>query len=86
MKDLVLPSVFTFGSFFIIFLFCELGERIICKSEEGYNDLMQTKWYLAPLSLKKILPIVMCGIQEPFQLSGIGSIVCTREIFKNVSY
>lgn len=81
-----MPSVFTFAAFFLIFLFCEIGERIDDESNIFYEQICSTEWYSFPKVIQKILPIIIAGIQEPLGLSGYGSIICTREAFKNVRH
>lgn len=45
----------------------------------------QFKWYLFPLEIKQILPIVLMNAQQPVNLKCIGSIPCDRETFKKVT-
>lgn len=74
--------VATYG---VIFLICELGERVSNEFIQVDNVVGQLKWYLFPTNIQKILPIVMIGTQEPVIFWGYGNFVSSREAFKNVS-
>lgn len=82
--DLLLPSVLIFAAFLVIFLFCELGQRIIDVSFDGYDDLTQIAWNRFPLTVQNMFSLFLIGSQDPIVLSGVGSIACTREAFKDV--
>lgn len=86
MSDFLLPSVMTFAAFAVIFLFCEVGQRIIDESNEATTNLIVIEWYTYPMAIKKIYPIIIMGTNEPVKLCGMGNIVCTREAFKNVRH
>lgn len=51
---------------------------------DAYTDFLLVDWYMFPLCVQKIWPTIMAGAQEPVQLTGIGSIACTRQAFHNV--
>lgn len=82
---MVVPSLFTFCAFALLFLFCEFGKRIIDASNKFGDELLMCDWYVFPTSIQKTLPLAMIGLQKPFILCGFGNIQCTRESFKFVS-
>lgn len=74
------------NSFGLIFISCELGQRMSDAFNE-FNDVIdQSKWYLFPNKLKRILPTIMVVSQEPFVFECFGGISCCREVFQNVRY
>lgn len=85
-KDLLLPLIFTIGAFTIIFILCEVGERIMDPLNEINNDLWMSDWYTFPVSVRKKFPILIHATQKPFLLSGFGNIQCSRKAFENVTF
>lgn len=72
------------NSLALIIICCELSQRT-SEAFEGINDiLMQYKWYLFPMELKRILPTMIITAQQPILLECFGSISCCRDCFKKV--
>lgn len=75
-------AVITLGS---VFFLCEITQR----SCDGFNRfdqvIQQTDWYMYPMQLKKLVPIVLIVVQKPVELQCFGGITCDRELFKRVS-
>lgn len=69
-----------------VFIACELGQRLT----DGFNDIELTidqfAWYLFPIEVKRMLPMIIADAQQPVYLECFGSIGCTREVFKSVSW
>lgn len=72
-------------SFTQIFVICELSERLIIRFDDIYNEIFHYNWYAFPIYIKKMLPTIMKGVQDPVVMIGFGNIYATRETFKNVS-
>lgn len=72
-------------AFGVVFLVCELSQRIC----DYFNsiDMMIGKWnwYLLPIEIQRILPLILIVVQQPFKFIGFGSVSCSRETFKKVS-
>lgn len=75
-----------FGAFALIFLLCELGQQIIDRSDETYDELLRCNWYTFPLTIQKILPLIMIGAQQSMTMKGFGNIIFTRETLTDVSH
>lgn len=73
-----------FTAFIVLFIFCELGQRITNEAFEGYLIVLRSDWYTFPTNFLKLFPIFMHGVQRPIVLCGIGKIACTRDAFKVV--
>lgn len=84
MEDLLLALVFMIAAFSATFVFCELGQRLTSQFDEINYELYQCEWYMFPLNIKKILPLIMNGTQQPVTLRGYGNVQCTHEALKNV--
>lgn len=73
-------------SFSLIFIFCEFGER----ASDGFDELDyvigQLDWYTFPIEIQRKLPIVINIAQQPVVVRGFLNILCTREVFKKVSF
>lgn len=64
---------------------CELGERLSNAMEEIKDSIGQFNWYLFPIEIRKVLPTILIGVQQPVEIRFFGSISCNRESFKKVS-
>lgn len=84
--DFFSPMVLAFWSFAVIFLFCELGERLTGRFNEIDNEIFGCDWYTFPADVQKMLPIILIGTQTPVLLNGVGNVQCTREAFKIVNF
>lgn len=74
-----------FWSFALVFIFCELGERVSTGFTEISDVINQFEWYLFPIGIRQTLPIVICYVQKPVVIHGIGNIACVRLMFEKVS-
>lgn len=73
-------------AFGLVFLSCELSQRVTNQYEE-INDLTkQFDWYLFPNEIKRILPIFMIGPQQSVEFYCFGTITSSRETFKKVNW
>lgn len=82
--ELVISMDMTIWAFILIFIICELSERLTTRFNEIHNEILQCDWYIFPHDVQRILPIIMSGTQNPFLFTGIGNIVYTRDAFKRV--
>lgn len=74
------------ASFGILFVACELPGRLSDRFDAINSQINKFNWYLFPLKMQQILPVVMIYAQQPVYLECFGSIPCDRETFKRVSY
>lgn len=65
-------------------LYCELGHRVSNTFEEINRSLDRMKWYLFPVKIWHMLPIVIVAAQEPITFSVFGTVSCSREDLKTV--
>lgn len=68
----------------LVFISCELGQRLINAFAKIDYTMDQLKWYLFPNEIKRMLPLIIKIAQEPVSMECFGSIKCTREVFQNV--
>lgn len=73
-------------AFGLIFITCELGQRLSDAFEEINNQIGKFNWYWFPNNLKAILPHIIMVSQQPVDLGCFGSITCSRNSFKKVSF
>lgn len=69
----------------MVFLPCELGQRLTTTCEQVDYDFEQLAWYLFPMEVQRILPTILIGLQEPVLLRCFGIVDGSREQFKKVS-
>lgn len=69
-----------------VFIICELGQRMNNDFHEIHNTIDRLDWYLFPIKIQRMLPTIIANAQQPILLECFGSITCTRETFKKVSY
>lgn len=67
-----------------VFIACELSQRLIDAFDKIHLNIDRCAWYLFPKEIKRILPIVIVYAQEPVSLECFGSLICNRDVFKNV--
>lgn len=72
-------------SFGLIFVASELCQRISSAFDEIDYEVDQLSWYLFPIEIWRMLPMIIMSAQEPITFECFGSISCERITFKNVS-
>lgn len=68
----------------ILFLACELSQRLGNAFSEIDRMIEQLDWYLFPVNIRRLLPIIIAVAQKPVNLECFGSISCDRAVFKKV--
>lgn len=79
---LIINGFFAFNT---VFIACELGQRLSDAFDKIDVNMNHFDWYLFPIEIKRMLPTIYSYAQQPVLLECFGSIVCSREVFKNVS-
>lgn len=82
---LLITTIQTFYAFGIMFVACELCQRSNCEFGECNGMINQFKWYLFPVNVKRILPIIINHAQQSVDIKCFGSTASNRETFKYVS-
>lgn len=62
-----------------------MGQRLSIAYNEIDNKINQLDWYLLPMEVQRMLPMLMINTQQPYKIVCFGSILCERETFKIVS-
>lgn len=65
--------------FTLLFVACELSHRMTCAFDTVNVYIEQLNWYLFPIEVKRMLPMIIATALECF-----GSISCTRGVLKSV--
>lgn len=68
----------------LVFVACELGQRMGDAFEEIDYTIEQLDWYLFPMEIQRMLPMIIAIAQPPVLLECWGNIACTRDVFKHV--
>lgn len=83
-QAVLLPAFNGIMGFALVFIACELGQRMGNAFEEINVTIHQIDWHLFPVELKRMLPAIIATAQQPVSLECLGSIKCTRDVFKKV--
>lgn len=82
---LVVAIFYSSYAFGIVFISCEVGQRL-CDAFEDINDTIELlDHYRFSMKIKRMLPTIMITAQETVFIECFGSITCVRESFKKVS-
>lgn len=73
------------GSLTMVFIACELGQRLSNSFTNVENDLNQVDWYLLPVDQQRIWQMLITYAQEPIAVKFFGSVSCSRLQFRKVS-
>lgn len=83
---LALTMAYVFYAFGMIFLVCELCQRASDEFEKIGDIIGEFHWYLFPDELTHLLPTIIAVAQQPVGIDCFGSMKCTRDSFKRVSF
>lgn len=78
------PAFVVFWSFVVIFIDCECGEQLTHQFNQFDGEYGQCKFYYFPVDLQRMFLMLMLDTQQAMHIRGYGSIVCTRDAFKEV--
>lgn len=76
-------SAFSFG---LVFLYCEMGERIAAYFATVDAAVSEIDWHLFPIATQRMMPVVLMVTRKAVQLRGFGNVSATRETFKRVRH
>lgn len=83
--DVVANLLFkTLYSFILIFILCELGERVRFGFEKIGNEINNMNWYLFSIKMQRMIPTMQITGQQDIQLMAFGNFPCSRDNFKKV--
>lgn len=81
---LLMTILQAFYALCIVFIACELCERLTIAYAELEYKIEQFEWYAFPIKAQRLLPILMLNAQQPITLQCFGGISTNREAFKKV--
>lgn len=68
----------------LVLFSCEGGEILSNKSNGIIDVITQFDWYLLPIEIKQMLPMLIINAQQPMLLKFFGNVSCSREQYKKV--
>ena len=74
-----------FGSFTSTLLICEFVGRISNEFNEIGYLIEQFDWYLFPIEMLRMLPIILLNTQQLVTFKCFGTMACDRETFGKVN-
>lgn len=69
----------------VIFVACELGQRVSDAFEEIVDEFNKFHWYRFPNEMNRLLPIILITAQTPVEVEVFGGITLCRVVMKTVS-
>lgn len=69
----------------LVLIACEAGHRVSDTFDEMDDTFEKIDWYLLPIEVQRMLPVILMYVQEPMVPEFFGSISCTREQLRKVS-
>lgn len=81
---LIVMVIEVFYSFVVIFITCEMGERLKSKYEDIEHMIGQLDWYLVPAEVQRILPTIIINAQKSVTFEIFASTDTSRESFQTV--
>lgn len=81
---LVMTAMEVFYSFGVLFMSCEIGQRLNVAFDECGRKVELLVWYLFPTKVQRMVPLIMNFTQQPIEITCFGSTACGRETFKYV--
>lgn len=73
-----------FYAFGALLIACEVCQRVNIAFEECGDMVVQFEWYLFPIDIQRMLPLILNYMQQPIEIKCFGSVTCDRETFKFV--
>lgn len=84
MMMLVMAFAYALYSFGLLFAACEIIQNV-CDAVNAFDmEIVQSDWYLYPLKMKKMLPMIVNMAQKPVEIKWFGSSAANRDTFKKV--
>lgn len=81
---LIVMAFQVFYAFVVVFITCELGERLMSEFSDIANVIGQFDWYLLPPEVQKTLPTIIINAQQAVNIECFGSMNTCRESFQQV--
>lgn len=82
---LILAIVDAFDYYALVFVICELSQRISNEYEGIFKLADQFDWYLFSNGIKKMIPTTLIMLQRPVEIKCFGNFSSNRESFKRAS-
>lgn len=73
-------------AFGIVFIVCEISERIINAFTEISNVINQFDSYRFQIKMQRMMPTIVMITQNEIAIEYFGSLSCSRKAFKKVVY
>lgn len=71
-------------AFGIVFIACEIGQRINIAFDECSEMITQFNWYRCPVKIQRMLLVIIPFAEEPIDVDCFGSTTCNRGTFQFV--
>lgn len=85
LKVLISPIFVLINALVSVFITSEITERISSEFDEINDMISEFDWYLFPLKMQKMLPLIMMSAQQTVEFEIFGSFYWNRVAFKKVT-
>lgn len=82
--ELLESTVYGLFAFTEVLFTAEIGQIFGNRFEEIDGKFNELDWYLFPMKIQRMLPIVMINMQQSCLIECFGSLTCSRETLKMV--
>lgn len=79
---LIFQACYSFG---LVFMICELCQRMSNSFDQFAEVIIQYHWYKFPYRIQKMLLVLIVFAQQETVFECFGGLSCSREAFKQVS-
>lgn len=84
LMDMSVFMMLAFWIFGVLFLMCELGERVTNQFIMFGEENQQSDWHMLPIKMQRMYLVFLLDTQQPKNTCCYGRISCTRDTFKQV--
>lgn len=83
--EMIIPILGLFCTLTILYSSSELAGKMSIEFDKINNMIKEFSWYLMPIKMQKMLPMLMINTQQTVGFICFGSLLCNRVTFKKVS-
>lgn len=82
--EILVQFLFVIVVFGLVFLACEICERVSTQFEMFGEELARCNWHKLSMEMQRVYVIFLKDTQQPANIDSYGGIQCTRITFKTV--
>lgn len=84
--EIFVPLILSLWVFGVLFIVCDVGERMICLFGVFGEEVERCDWYRLPIEMQRMYSILLSDTQQSKCITCYGDIQCKRETSKKVHF